>query len=58
MKDWCHLFYFVVSVGVALATYSIIVNVALVIETAERYFIYFIAPKLMFLASYSCHFVV
>ena len=33
-------------------------DVALVIETAERYFVYFIAPKLMSLASYSFHFVV
>ena len=48
--------YFVVSIGVA--TYSIIVNVALVIKTSERYFVYFIAPKLMFLASYSFHFEV
>ena len=56
MKDWCHLFYFVVSIGVA--TYSIIENVALVIETAERYFVYFIVPKLMFLAFYTFYSVI
>ena len=37
---------------------SIIMDVALVIETAERYFVYFVATKLMSLASYSFHFVV
>ena len=37
---------------------SIIIDVALVIETAERYFVYFIATKLVSLASYSFHFVV
>ena len=51
-----NLFYFVVSIGIA--THSIIIDVALVIETAERYFVYFIATKLMSLASYSFHFVV
>ena len=51
-----NLFYFVVSIGIA--THSIIMDVALVIEIAERYFIYFVATKLMSLASYSFHFVV
>ena len=51
-----NLFYFVVSIG--KATHSIIVNVAFVIETAERHFVYFIATKLMSLASYCFHFVV
>ena len=37
---------------------SIIMDVALVIETAERYFVYFVATKLMSLVSYSFHFVV
>ena len=36
----------------------IIIDVALVIKTAERHFVYFIATKLMSLASYSFHFVV
>ena len=30
IKDWCYLFYFVMSIGIA--TYSIIMNVALVIK--------------------------
>ena len=51
-----NLFYFVVSI--CIATHSIIVNVTFVIETAERYFVYFIAPKLMSLASYGFYFVV
>ena len=57
IKDRCYLtifFYFVVSIGVA--TYSIIMDVALVIEATE--FIYFVTSELMFLASYSFHFVV
>ena len=51
-----NLFCFVVSIGIA--THSIIMDVALVIKTAERHFVYFIATKLMSLASYSFHFVV
>ena len=51
-----HLFYFVVSIGIA--THSIIMDVAFVIETAERHFVYFIATKMMSLASYCFHFVV
>ena len=43
---------------IGITATTIIMNVALVIETAERYFVYFIAPKLMSLASYSFHFVV
>ena len=50
------LFYFVVSIGIA--THSVIMNVAFVIKTAERHFVYFIATKLMSLASYCFHFVV
>ena len=51
-----NLFYFVVSIGIA--THSIIMDVAFVIETAEQHFVYFIASKLMSLASYCFHFVV
>ena len=51
-----NLFYFVVSTGIA--TQSIIMDVAFVIETAERHFVYFVATKLMSLASYCFHFVV
>ena len=51
-----NLFYFVVSVGITAC--SIIIDEALVIEAAERYFVYFIATKLMSLASYSFHFEV
>ena len=51
-----NLFYFVVSIGITAC--SIIMDVALVIETAERYFVYFVTTKLMSLASYSFHFVV
>ena len=50
-----NLFYFIVSIGIA--THSIIMDVAFVIETAERHFVHFIAPKLMSLASYCFHFV-
>ena len=50
-----NLFYFIVSIGIA--TYSIIMDVAFVIETAERHFVYFIATKLLSLASYCFHFV-
>ena len=61
LKKYCSLiyfilFYFIVSIGITAC--SIIVDVALVIEAAERYFVYFIATKLMSLASYSFHFVV
>ena len=48
-----NLFYFILSIGIA--THSIIMDVAFVIETDERYFVYFIAPKLMSLASYCFH---
>ena len=41
------------SIGVTVS--SIIMDVALVIETAERYFVYFVAIKLMSLASYCFH---
>ena len=51
-----NLFYFVMSIGIA--THSIIMDVVLVIETAERNFVYFVATKLMSLASHSFHFVV
>ena len=51
-----NLFYFVVSIGITAC--FIIMDVALVIETAERYFVYFIATKLVSLASYSLNFVV
>ena len=44
--------------SIGIATGSIVVNVALVVETAKRYFVYFIAPKLVFLASDGFHFVV
>ena len=50
-----NLFYFVVSIGMTAC--SIIMDIALVIETAERYFVYFVATKLMSLASYSFHYV-
>ena len=48
--------YFVVSIGITAC--SIVMDVALVIKTAERHLIYFIATKLMSLASYCFHFVV
>ena len=48
--------YFVVSIGITAC--SIIMDVALVIKTAERNLIYFIATELMSLASYCFHFVV
>ena len=51
-----NLFYFVVSIGITAC--SIIMDIALVIETAERYFVYFISTKLVSLASYSFYFVV
>ena len=41
-----------------ITTCSIIMDIALVIKTAELYFVYFIATKLMSLASYSFNFVV
>ena len=44
--------------SIGITACSIIMDVALVIETAERYFAYFVATKLMSLASYSFHFVV
>ena len=58
-KDWCYLsilFYFIMSVSVTC--YSIVMDVEFIIKTTERYFVYFITPKLMFLASHSFHFVV
>ena len=51
-----NLFYFIVSIGITAS--SIIKDGALVIKTAERYFVYFVATKLIPLASYSFHFVV
>ena len=51
-----NLFYFVVSIGITAC--SIIMDVALVIKTAEQYVVYFVATKLMSSASYSFHFVV
>ena len=51
-----NLFYFVVPIGISAC--SIVMDVALVIKTAEQYFVYFVATKLMSLASYSFHFVV
>ena len=51
-----NLFYFVVSIGITAC--SIIMDVALVIKTAERHFVYFVATKLMFLASHCFNFVV
>ena len=56
LKKYCSLIYFVVPIGITAC--SIIMDVALVIKTAERYFVYFVATKLMSLASYSFHFVV
>ena len=44
--------------SIGITACSIIMDVALVIETAERYFVYVIATKLMSLASYSFYFVV
>ena len=38
-----YLFYFVVSI--CITTYSIVMNVALIIEATERYFVYFITSK-------------
>ena len=55
-RKYCSLIYFVVSIGIT--TCSIIMDIALVIETAERYFVYFVATKLVSLASYCFHFVV
>ena len=43
---------------IGITACSIIMDVALVIRTAERYFVNFVATKLMSLASYSFHFVV
>ena len=45
-------------VSICITTYAITMDVTLVVETAERYFVYFVAPKLMFLAPYSFHFMV
>ena len=47
--------YFVVSIGITAC--SIIMYISLVIKTAERNLIYFVATKFMFLASYRFHFV-
>ena len=43
---------------ICVTTYSFVMNVALIIKTAERHFVYFKATKLVSLASYSFHFVV
>ena len=55
--DWCviYLFYFIMHVSVTC--YSIIINVARVIEATETHFVYFVASKLMLMASCSFHFV-
>ena len=53
--DVIYLFYFIMPASVTC--YSIIMDVALVMEATERHFVYFEASKLMFLASYSFHFV-
>ena len=37
--------------SIGVATYSIVVNVALIVEATEGYFVYFVASELMFLAS-------
>ena len=47
--------YFVVSISITAC--SIIMDVALVIKTAERHLIYFIATNLMFITSDCFHFV-
>ena len=47
--------YFVVSIGITAC--SIIMDISLVIKTAERHLIYFIATKLMFITSDCFHFV-
>ena len=47
--------YFVVSIGITAC--SIVMDVVLVIKTAERHLIYFVATQLMSLASYCFHFV-
>ena len=47
--------YFVVSIGITAC--SIFMDVALIIKTAEQYFVYFIATKLMFITSDCFHFV-
>ena len=44
--------------SIGITACSIIMDVVPVIKTAERYFVYFIAAKLVSLASYSFHFVV
>ena len=44
--------------SIGITACSIIMDVPLVIEAAEQYFVYFIATKLMSLVSYSFHFVV
>ena len=44
--------------SIGIVTHSIIMDVAFVIETAERHFVYFIATKMMSLGSYCFHFVV
>ena len=44
--------------AISITACSIIMDVALVIKTAERHLIYFVATKLMSSASYSFHFVV
>ena len=51
-----NLFYFVISIGITAC--SIIMDVALVIKTAERHFVYFVNTKLMSLTSYCFNFVV
>ena len=43
---------------IGITACSIIMDVALVIKTAERHLIYFVATQLMSLASYCFHFEV
>ena len=51
--DWCMRSPILVFVSVT--RYSIIMDVAFVIEATQRYFVYFIASKLMRFASYCFH---
>ena len=49
---------YILLVSIGITACSIIMDVALVIETAQRYFVYLVATKLMSSASYNFHFVV
>ena len=51
--NWCYLF-ILFNNAVSVTCYSIIImDVACAIEATERQFVYFVASKLMFMASYS-----